>query len=135
MRRPTRPAFSGGGERTTPPVAEGFEVSDDELDMEYARMAMQFGGKARDIRRMYEQFDYDEFYYITLYNDNYVMPPMPEGSEEGILKGLYRLRSGSPRARGASKGPWGEGSPARSADSRNAIRTLARATGFDRFTS
>ena len=38
-------------------VGEGFEVSDDELDMEYARMAMQFGGKARDIRRMYEQND------------------------------------------------------------------------------
>ncbi len=38
-------------------LAEGLDVSDDELDMEYARMAMQFGGKARDIRRMYEQND------------------------------------------------------------------------------
>jgi trigger factor len=37
--------------------AEGIEVSDDELDMEYARLAMQFGRKARDIRRMYEQND------------------------------------------------------------------------------
>jgi trigger factor len=37
--------------------AEGIEVSDDELEMEYARMAMQFGRKARDIRRMYEQND------------------------------------------------------------------------------
>ena len=32
------------------------------------------------------------FYYITLYNENYPMPPMPEGSTEGILKGLYKLR-------------------------------------------
>jgi trigger factor len=37
--------------------AEEIEVDDDELEMEYARMAMQFGGKARDIRRMYEQND------------------------------------------------------------------------------
>jgi trigger factor len=37
--------------------AEEIEVGDDELEMEYARMAMQFGGKARDIRRMYEQND------------------------------------------------------------------------------
>ena len=38
-------------------VAEGIEVGDDELEMEYARMAMQFGRKAREIRRMYEQND------------------------------------------------------------------------------
>jgi trigger factor len=38
-------------------TAEGIEVSDDELEMEYARMAMQFGRKAREIRRMYEQND------------------------------------------------------------------------------
>lgn len=38
-------------------AAEGIEVSDDELEIEYARMAMQFGRKARDIRRMYEQND------------------------------------------------------------------------------
>ena len=33
----------------------------------------------------------DIFYYITIYNENYSMPPMPEGSEEGILKGMYLL--------------------------------------------
>jgi trigger factor len=38
-------------------AAEDIDVSDDELDMEYSRMAMQFGQKARDIRRMYEQND------------------------------------------------------------------------------
>ncbi len=33
----------------------------------------------------------DIFYYITIYNENYSMPPMPEGSQEGILKGMYLL--------------------------------------------
>src|ERR1051326_160504 len=36
----------------------------------------------------------DVFYYLTLYNENYAMPPMPSGVEEGILKGLYRFKSG-----------------------------------------
>jgi pyruvate dehydrogenase E1 component len=43
------------------------------------------------IRRMYQEAE-DIFYYITLYNDNYPMLPMPEGTAEGILRGLYRLR-------------------------------------------
>jgi pyruvate dehydrogenase E1 component len=43
------------------------------------------------IRRMYEVQE-DVFYYITLYNDNYPMLAMPEGSTEGVLKGLYKLR-------------------------------------------
>ena len=41
------------------------------------------------IRRMYQEKE-DLFYYLTLYNENYPMPPMPEGVEEGILKGIYR---------------------------------------------
>ena len=45
------------------------------------------------IRRMYgADVKEDVFYYITLYNDNYPMLPMPEGVQEGILKGLYKLR-------------------------------------------
>jgi pyruvate dehydrogenase E1 component len=32
----------------------------------------------------------DVVHYLTLYNENYVMPPLPEGAEEGILQGLYR---------------------------------------------
>ncbi len=35
----------------------------------------------------------DLFYYITVQNENYAMPSMPEGVEEGILKGMYRLSS------------------------------------------
>jgi pyruvate dehydrogenase E1 component len=43
------------------------------------------------IRRMYEVGE-SVFYYITLGNEPYRMPGMPEGSEEGILRGMYRLR-------------------------------------------
>ncbi len=45
------------------------------------------------LRRMYEEGE-DLFYYITLYNENYAMPAMPEGVEDGILKGLYKFREG-----------------------------------------
>jgi pyruvate dehydrogenase E1 component len=34
----------------------------------------------------------DVFYYVTLYNENYQQPAMPEGAEDGIIRGLYRLR-------------------------------------------
>jgi pyruvate dehydrogenase E1 component len=44
------------------------------------------------IRRMTELQE-DIFYYITLYNDNYPMHPMPENANEGVLKGLYKLKS------------------------------------------
>jgi pyruvate dehydrogenase E1 component len=44
------------------------------------------------IRRMYQEME-DRFYYMTLYNENYAMPPMPEGVNEGILKGIYKLKA------------------------------------------
>jgi pyruvate dehydrogenase E1 component len=34
------------------------------------------------------------FYYLALYNENHLMPPMPEGAEDGILKGLYKFKAG-----------------------------------------
>ena len=43
------------------------------------------------IRRMYENGE-DIFYYITMYNEDYPMPAMPEGAAEGILRGLYKLK-------------------------------------------
>jgi pyruvate dehydrogenase E1 component len=43
------------------------------------------------LRRMYEKGE-DLFYYITMYNEDYAMPEMPEGVREGILRGVYRLR-------------------------------------------
>jgi pyruvate dehydrogenase E1 component len=45
------------------------------------------------IRRMYQNGE-DRFYYITLYNENYPMPAMPEGLDpEGVLKGIYRFKA------------------------------------------
>src|ERR1700728_458900 len=44
------------------------------------------------IRRMYQEME-DRFYYLTLYNENYAMPPMPEGIIDGILKGIYRFQA------------------------------------------
>jgi pyruvate dehydrogenase E1 component len=55
------------------------------------------------IRRMYEENKEDLFYYITLYNDNYPMAAMPEGVEQGILKGMYRLKASPLEARGANR--------------------------------
>ncbi|MGH9378276.1 MAG: pyruvate dehydrogenase (acetyl-transferring), homodimeric type [Terriglobia bacterium] len=43
------------------------------------------------IRRMYVDQE-SVFYYLTVMNENYVMPPMPEGAKEGILKGLYLFK-------------------------------------------
>ena len=48
---------------------------------------------ADGMKRMYVE-DEDIFYYLTLYNENYTMPPMPEGVEDGILKGLYKFKAG-----------------------------------------
>src|SRR5262249_46056238 len=46
------------------------------------------------IRRMYEKQE-DVFYYLTLMNENYAHPPMPQGDKikEGILKGMYRFKA------------------------------------------
>ncbi len=45
------------------------------------------------MRRMYQE-DEDVYYYLTLYNENYVMPQMPTGQEQGILNGLYKFQEG-----------------------------------------
>jgi pyruvate dehydrogenase E1 component len=44
------------------------------------------------IRRMWVEQE-DVVYYLTVENEMYTMPAMPEGAEEGILRGLYRLAS------------------------------------------
>ncbi len=45
------------------------------------------------LRRMYAEEE-NIFYYLTLMNENYVQPAMPEGVEAGILRGMYRVREG-----------------------------------------
>ncbi|HEU4975945.1 MAG TPA: pyruvate dehydrogenase (acetyl-transferring), homodimeric type, partial [Baekduia sp.] len=42
------------------------------------------------LRRMFAEQE-DIFYYLTIMNENYVQPPLPEGSEEGILRGIHRI--------------------------------------------
>ncbi len=49
---------------------------------------------ADGLRRMYVENE-NIFYYLALYNENYPMPPMPTGVEDGILKGLYKFKAGS----------------------------------------
>jgi pyruvate dehydrogenase E1 component len=56
----------------------------------------------------------DEYFYITLMNENYAHPDMPEGATDGIIKGMYLFRDGAdierwnrfhPEAKAARK-PW-----------------------------
>jgi pyruvate dehydrogenase E1 component len=66
---------------STVPVCEAYDPA----------FAFEMGLIIRDgLRRMYGPEPEDVFYYLALYNENYVMPPMPEGVEEGVLEGLYR---------------------------------------------
>jgi pyruvate dehydrogenase E1 component len=51
------------------------------------------------LRRMLQEQD-DVYYYITLMNENYAHPALPEGAEEGIIRGMYLLKDG-----GKTKGP------------------------------
>jgi pyruvate dehydrogenase E1 component len=50
------------------------------------------------LHRMYGPDPQDVFYYITLYNEPYPMPALPEAAEAGILRGLYRYRQAPPGA-------------------------------------
>lgn len=45
------------------------------------------------LKRMYQDRE-SCFYYLTVMNENYAHPEMPEGSEEGIVRGMYLLREG-----------------------------------------
>ncbi len=49
------------------------------------------------LRRMVHEQE-DVFYYLTVMNENYGHPAMPEGAREGILRGLYLLKSGEGEA-------------------------------------
>jgi pyruvate dehydrogenase E1 component len=50
------------------------------------------------LRRMFSEQE-DAFYYLTLMNENYRHPPIPDGAREGILKGMYLLREGPKRSK------------------------------------
>jgi pyruvate dehydrogenase E1 component len=60
------------------------------------------------LRRMVKDQE-DVFYYITVMNENYAHPAMPEGAREGILKGMYLLRAASGEGRDATVQLLGSG--------------------------
>src|SRR5687767_2992066 len=60
------------------------------------------------IRRMYVDQE-SVFYYLTVMNEQYAMPPMPDGVREGILKGMYRFRATSAPDRAARAQLFGSG--------------------------
>ncbi len=45
------------------------------------------------LRRMYQEQE-DVYYYVTVMNENYTHPVMPQGAEEGIRRGMYLFRAG-----------------------------------------
>jgi pyruvate dehydrogenase E1 component len=60
------------------------------------------------IRQMYVKKK-NTFYYLTVGNDTYPMPPMPKGSQEGILKGMYRFKKSSSRKKKKKAHLFGSG--------------------------
>ncbi len=54
------------------------------------------------LRRMYADGE-DVYYYITVLNENYQHPEMPEGAEEGIRKGMYLFRDSGLGTQGSDK--------------------------------
>ncbi len=50
------------------------------------------------IRRMYEEQE-NVFYYMTVENEPYPMPEMPDGVKEGIIRGIYRFKKSSKRSK------------------------------------
>jgi len=49
------------------------------------------------MRRMYQEQE-SVFYYLTVMNENYAHEDMPEGAEEGIIKGMYKLKEHTKKA-------------------------------------
>jgi pyruvate dehydrogenase E1 component len=66
---------------TTVPNVRGYDPA----------FAYELAAIVRDgIERMYVKGE-DVFYYISLYNENYLQPAKPDGVDEGILRGIYRF--------------------------------------------
>jgi len=61
------------------------------------------------LRRMLEAGE-DVYYYLTLYNEDLLMPPMPPGVEDGILRGMYLFKKGDGDGRGGRVTLLGSGS-------------------------
>ncbi|HUS97986.1 MAG TPA: pyruvate dehydrogenase (acetyl-transferring), homodimeric type, partial [Hyphomicrobiaceae bacterium] len=64
------------------------------------------------LRRMVEEQE-DIFYYLTVLNENYRHPAMPQGVEDGIIKGAYKFSSGSKTTKGGKTAKPGAGQSVR----------------------
>ena len=62
----------------------------------------------RGLQRMYGDQD-DVYYYITALNENYVHPPMPQGAEDGIIKGMYLFKAADKKHKGPKVQLMGSG--------------------------
>jgi pyruvate dehydrogenase E1 component len=60
------------------------------------------------LKKMYRD-QQDCFYYLTVMNEQYAMPPMPEGAKAGILRGLYRFKASEKKAAKAQAQLLGSG--------------------------
>ncbi|UGY90980.1 pyruvate dehydrogenase (acetyl-transferring), homodimeric type [Streptomyces gobiensis] len=71
--------------------------------------AYEIGVIVKDgLRRMYgpdPEKNENVFYYLTVYNEPKVQPAMPEGVEEGIIKGLYRFKEAELEGTAAAEAP------------------------------
>ena len=56
------------------------------------------------LRRMYTEQE-DVYYYLTVMNENYAQPAMPDGAEQDIIKGMYLLKAGAGRSGAKAKAP------------------------------
>ncbi|MBV8434755.1 MAG: pyruvate dehydrogenase (acetyl-transferring), homodimeric type [Candidatus Eremiobacteraeota bacterium] len=63
---------------------------------------------ADGLRRMLADQE-DVYYYITLLNENYAHPEMPDGAQEAILRGMYLLQGGDPDAKAPRVQLFGSG--------------------------
>ena len=91
-RRHRRPDDAGGRRAAAPGRAEPrlFGLGA-ELHLLRPGLRLRAGRHHQDgIRRMYREQE-SIFYYLTVMNEQYEMPPMPDGAREGILKGMYRF--------------------------------------------
>jgi pyruvate dehydrogenase E1 component len=61
------------------------------------------------IYRMYEKQE-NIFYYLSVGNENYVMPPMPDNVKEGVLKGMYKFKASEKSTAAAKAHLFGSGS-------------------------
>jgi pyruvate dehydrogenase E1 component len=80
------------------------------------------------MRRMLTEQE-DVYYYITLMNENYPHPGMPEGAAEGIIKGMYLLESRADESRAEGSGLRGQKSKSKGKSTGSGLRVQLLGSG------